>query len=129
MTHKTSVSETHLSDMCLLLRAHGEQRWLLTEIAPVVRELEHPDSIPSEQLGAALAYLEVLWLDGCRRAAETDAAYATLDREDAGSDRVLHEKARRYHAAVRRLRHTLAGRVAQLTSVTSEPIGHEHVKV
>ena len=32
-----------------------------------------------EQLGAALAYLEVLWVDACLRAAETDAAYAELD--------------------------------------------------
>ena len=32
-----------------------------------------------EQLGAALAYLEVLWVEACRRALETDAALAELD--------------------------------------------------
>ena len=69
-----------------------------------MRELEQHDAIPEDQLGAALAYLEVLWLDACKRAAETDAAREQLERANALGDLVLYEKARRYHAAVRRLR-------------------------
>ena len=80
MDQPTSLS--HPSDICLLLRAHAEQRWLTSELLPVVRELESPDQIPEEQLGAALAYLEVLWVDARRRAAETEAALEAL-----GSDR------------------------------------------
>ena len=30
-----------------------------------MRQLEQPGLVPDEQLGAALAYLEVLWLDAC----------------------------------------------------------------
>ena len=60
------------SDICLLLRAHAEQRWLCHEVLPVLRQLERGDSLPEEQLGAALAYLEVLWIEASQRAAETD---------------------------------------------------------
>ena len=74
--------------------------------------------IPEDQVGAALAYLEVLWLDASGRAAETDAARAALDRASAERDRVLYEKARRYHAAVRRLRTAVGRRVAALTGLT-----------
>ena len=92
-------------DICLLLRAHAEQRWLTTEVLPVVRELEPRVTIPEEQLGAALAYLEVLWLDARRRAAETEAAVAALGTTRGGhSTTWCRERARRYHAAVRRLR-------------------------
>jgi hypothetical protein len=106
---------SHPPDICLILRAHGEQRWLASKVVPIVRQLEQPELIPEEQLGAALAYLEVLWLDACQRAAETDAAYAQLDSQSVNGDRVLHEKARRYHAAVRRLRTAIGRRVAALT--------------
>ena len=109
-----------ISDICLLLRAHGEQRWLIYELVPVVRQLEDLDSIPEDELGAAFAYLEALWIEARRHAAETDAAYAELEQRAAGGDIPLHEKARRYHAAVRRLRTALAKRVERLLAAGSE---------
>ena len=45
----------------------------------MLRQLRHPDGLPDEQLGAALAYLEVAWLEATRLAAETDAACADLE--------------------------------------------------
>jgi hypothetical protein len=102
-------------DICLLLRAHCEQRWLISEVVPVLRQIEQPGAIPDEQLAAALAYLETLWLDARRRAAETDAARARLDAFAPNGDRILYAKAHRYHAAVRRLRDAVGHRVGQLT--------------
>ena len=119
------------TDVCLLLRAHAEARWLGHEVIPVLRELEQRDSVPNEQLGAALAYLEVLWIEACGRAAETDATRAELDPPDPNGDHVLRANARRYHAAVRRLRKTVGLRVAQLLAVPSDasarqPISERH---
>jgi uncharacterized membrane protein YgcG len=116
MTNLANSPET--SDIRLLLRAHGEQRWLIYELVPVVRQLEQRDSLPEDQLGAALAYLEVLWIEARHRAFETDAAHAELE-PPAGGDVSLHEKARRYHAAVRRLRYALARRVHELLAAGS----------
>jgi hypothetical protein len=110
-------------DVCLLLRAHAEARWLSHEVSPVLRELEQPESRVDEQLGTALAYLEVLWIEACGRAAETDAARLQLDDRGVGADPTLYEKARRYHAAVRRLRDTVARRVLRLLAVPSGPSG------
>jgi hypothetical protein len=110
----------HPPDICLILRAHGEQRWLVSKVVPVVRQLEQRELVPEDQVGAALAYLEVLWLDACGRAAETDAALAELDRRRADGDRILYEKARRYHAAVRRLRTAVGRRVTTLTGAPSD---------
>ena len=109
-----------LSDVCLLLRAHAEQSWLNHEVMPVLRELEHPGSIPEEQLGAALAYLEVLWTEATQRAAETEAAHAELEARRTVGDRVLSGKARGYHAAVCTLRDALGHRVAELLAVPAE---------
>jgi hypothetical protein len=120
MTELPDIS--HPPDICLLLRAHGEQRWLVSEVVPVLRQIERPGSIPEDQLGAALAYLETLWLDASRRAAETDAAYAQLDTVGSNGDRVLFEKARRYHAAVRRLRGAVGHRVHRLICARGETI-------
>ncbi len=101
-------------DICLLLRLHAEQRWLIGEVVPMLRHVERPGSIPEEELGAALAYLEMLWLQARRLAAETDSA---RDRLDPGTcSHVLYEKARRYAAAVRRLRDAVDLRVARATS-------------
>lgn len=112
------VPETsHPPDICLILRVHGEQRWLISEVVPLVRQLEQQDMVVEDQVGAALAYLEVLWLDACQRAAETDAARRQLDRERTITDRVLYEQARRYHTAVRRLRSAVSRRVAALTGL------------
>jgi hypothetical protein len=111
-------------DICLILRAHGEQRWLISEVVPTVRQLEQHDAIGEDQVGAALAYLEVLWLDACQRAVETDAAREQLDRDNAVIDPVLYEKGRRYHDAVRRLRTAVGQRVATLTGLSYHPPTH-----
>ncbi len=124
MPDHSNISEPQ--DICVLLRAHGEEHWLLAEVLPVLRELEQPGAIPEDQLGAALAYLEILWLDARRRAAETDAAYARLDATGAQRDLTLHEKASRYHASVRRLRTSLARRVHERTWLPDEAVGHQH---
>ncbi len=113
MDQSTSLSEP--SDICLLLRAHAEQRWLTTELLPVVRELESPGQIPEEELGAALAYLEVMWVDARRRAAETEAAVEALGTTGCGHSHVVSERARRYNAAVRRLRASTDARVRRIT--------------
>jgi hypothetical protein len=113
-------------DICLLLRAHGEQLWLNSEVLPVVRQLELPDAIPDDQLGAALAYLEVLWLEASRRAAETDATHERLGPVHEDGNQVLQERARRYHAAVRRLRSDVSTRVYALTRSWDETSAHEH---
>jgi hypothetical protein len=110
-------------DICLLLRVHAEEHWLINEVLPVLRELEPPCSIPHEQLGAALAYLEVLWLDAGTRAAETDAACAMLGTEEFQCDPVLYERTRRYHAAVGRLRVALGQRVAERTGLARNLAG------
>src|ERR1700730_13602093 len=109
------------SDVCLLLRAHAEARWLSHEVVPVLRELEHEESETQEQLGAALAYLEVLWIESRKRAGETDAAYAELDATAVNGDRPLHAKARGYHAVVRSLRESLGLRVGRLLGAPCGP--------
>jgi hypothetical protein len=103
------------SDVCLLLRAHAEQRWLSREVIPVLRQVENPDSLPEEQHGAALAYLEVIWIEAQQRAQETENSHATL-REHHSVSSVLPEKAYRYHGAVRQLREVVSRRVARLLS-------------
>jgi hypothetical protein len=118
MVHDSDTADP--PDICLLLRAHGEQRWLVSKVVPIVRQLEQPGLVPEDQVGAALAYLEVLWLDACNRACETDAAHAELKRSDSEGDRILHEKARRYYAAVRRLRSAVGRRVSALTGAPSQ---------
>jgi hypothetical protein len=107
------------SDICLLLRAHAEQRWLCHEVLPVLRQLEQRDALPEEQLGAALAYLEVLWIEASQRAAETDAAYAKLLAWAAGPDAPLQWKAVSYQRAVVRVREAIARHVVALVSAPS----------
>ncbi len=114
-----------LSDVCLLLRAHAEHSWLNHEVMPVVLELEQRDSLPQEQLGAAMAYLEVLWIEASQRAAETEAAHAELDAIDARAERALSGKARGYHAAVQSFRSHLAARVAGLLAVPCDEHAHD----
>lgn len=108
--HSGNSKRTSTFDVCLLLRAHAESRWLSNELAPVLREIEERDTIADQQLGAALAYLEVLWIEAGARARETEAARVELDALGAG-EQSLPEKARRYHAAVRRLRDGIERRV------------------
>jgi hypothetical protein len=113
----------HPFDVCLLLRAHGEQWWLATEVVPVVEELEPPCELPEYLLGAAFAYLEVLSIDAARRACETDAAFAAMDASPEAGARSLRAEAHRYHAAVRALRASLTARIARLTrAVASAPV-------
>jgi hypothetical protein len=110
-----------LSDVCLLLRAHAEQSWLHREVMPVLVELKHREGLREEQLGAALAYLEVLWIDASTRAAETEAAHAHLLTADAACERGLSRRARGYHSAVCALRGRLASHVAHLLAVPAAP--------
>jgi hypothetical protein len=100
------------SDVCLLLRAHAEQQWLSKEVVPVIRELERPSTVPEEQLGAAMAYLEVIWQEARLRARETEAVFDELAR-DLGGD-ALTDKAYRYHTAVANLREVAGKRVDRL---------------
>jgi hypothetical protein len=123
MTERTPVPT---SDICLLLRSHAEQRWLSHEVLPVLRQLEHRESLPEEQLGAALAYLEVLWIEAAQRAAETDAAYLALQVESLYGEAPLHGKARGYHAAVVRLREAISHHVVQLVAAPSEHRREDH---
>jgi hypothetical protein len=139
MTHDPELSPP--SDVCLLLRAHAEQRWLNLEVGPVLRQLQQRETLPEEQLGAAMAYLEVLWIQAAQRAGETDAAYAQLeacesaaandgghaqpDSPDGGGG-TLPSKARRYHAAVRTLREVLGHQVSALLATPGNGAVSEH---
>jgi hypothetical protein len=137
MTHDQETSPP--SDVCLLLRAHAEQRWLSQEVGPVLRQLRRRDELPEEQLGAALAYLEVLWIEASQRAAETDAAYAEFEASEraaraaaaaAESDArasggwTLPSKARRYRVAVLTLRDVFGRQVAALLAAPDGSLEH-----
>jgi hypothetical protein len=105
-------------EVSLLLRAHAEQRWLSREVVPVVRQLETRDGLPEEQVGAALAYLEVVWGEASRRAGDTDGACTQLDLlAPIATDCALATRARRYRAAVVALRDAALRRVAPLLAV------------
>jgi hypothetical protein len=108
------------SDFCLLLRAHAEARWLSHEVVPVLRQLEQDSTLCEEQLGPALAYLEVLWIEACGRAAETEATCNELRPRVSGDGHSLHGRAQRYHTAVRGLRDTIARRVAELIAAPGD---------
>jgi hypothetical protein len=111
--------QSSAADVCLLLRAHGESRWLSNELTPVLREIEQRETISDRQLATALAYLEVLWIEAGARARETESARVELDAF--GSlDASLYEKALRYHAAVRRLRSAIEVRVCRLLAVPQD---------
>jgi hypothetical protein len=114
------------SEICLLLRAHAEVRWLSNEVTPVLREVEQREGISEQQLGAALAYLEVLWIEACARARETESARVELDALDCGEQQVLNEKARRFHVAVRRLRSAVEARVTRLLAVPEDASRRDH---
>ncbi len=103
----------HPPDVTLLLRAHSEQRWLSREVIPVVRQLETGERLPEEQLPAARAYLEVVWVEALGLAREADAALRRLDALGP-IHQPLPAKARRYHASVKALRAAVARRVAVL---------------
>jgi hypothetical protein len=122
----TTARASDPPDICLILRAHAEQLWLTSEVLPTVRQLECSGGVADEHIGAALAYLEVLWLDACRRAADTDAALRQLRPGGAHGDTVLYDKAHRYHAAVRRLRCATRERVRALTGLPDDTHARQH---
>jgi hypothetical protein len=99
------------SDVCLLLRADAERRWLHREVIPVLRQIETCERLDEDALGAALAYLEAMWDEAQLRAGATDAARASLSAEEE-QEAELPARAGRYHAAVRALREVVAIRVA-----------------
>jgi uncharacterized protein (DUF3084 family) len=109
-TMSTSLESSIPSDIRLLLRADAEQCWLHREVIPVLREVEAPERLDEEEVGAALAYLEAMWGEATSRARETDAAHSNLCRR-ADRPEVLEGPASRYHAAVRVLRKIVADRV------------------
>lgn len=111
--HRPHSDKSSVADVCLLLRAHAESRWLSNQLVPVMREIEQREAISEQQLATALAYLEVLWIEACARARETESARVELDALGSG-DRELYDKAQRYHAAARRLRDGVERRVARL---------------
>jgi len=100
-------------EVCLMLRAHAERRWLDTEVLPVVRELETPGALPDELRGAAASYLEAMWTHAELLAHETEVSHARLKPDD-GDRPQLEDSARRYHASLRHLRENLSVRVAGL---------------
>lgn len=111
------------SDVRLMLRVDAEQRWLSREVIPVLRQLRDPaQELPEEQLGAALAYLEIVWLEARRLAAETDGAFAELERAHVDTAETLPTKARDYHAAVRTLRAAAERNVNALVSPPCEEL-------
>jgi hypothetical protein len=85
-----------------------------------MRQLEQPGALAADEAGAALAYLEVLWLEAGLRATETDAAADRLDPRRDFAPTLLSEKADRYYAAVRRLRSAVDKRVRTLTAPGDE---------
>jgi hypothetical protein len=99
------------ADVCAVLRAHAEQRWLTREVAPLLSELGRAGSMADEERGPALAYLEAVWIEACRRALQTDAALARLASPGEAKG-ALHAQACRYHRAVHALRLGLVDRVA-----------------
>jgi hypothetical protein len=126
-------------DVLLLLRAHAEQHWLSSEVIPVVRQIENrelrvenrehrdgghehlvePSELPEEQLPAALAYLEVIWVEAARRALETERARRRLE-EPIAAEQPLRARANRYHAILLVLRDTVARRVGALLGIPAE---------
>jgi hypothetical protein len=124
-----SSDNSYPSDICLMLRAHGEQRRIDSQLLPALRLLEPPRSVAEEQLGAALAYLEVLWLDAVRRAAETEAALKELLECDPRAERPFHAQARRYELAVRALRDSVAARVHRVLAPPNGSHRHEPAKL
>ena len=123
------LDSSNPSDIGLLLWAYAEQLWLTSQVLPVLEQIERPQSIPEDQLGAALAYLEVLWIDAARRGAQTDAAFAQLDAAATNGDRALNQKARAYHATVRDLRRTVSRKVALTLAgpaCAAYAVGHDH---
>jgi hypothetical protein len=119
----TSFEPSLPSDIRLLLRADAERCWLHREVIPVLRQVETPQELAEEEVGAALAYLEAMWGEATARARETDAAHSHLSSRGEEPE-ALAGPASRYHAAVRVLRGIVADRVTPF--VEPELECHEH---
>jgi hypothetical protein len=126
---RSCMSESDISisrdgvDVCLMLRADTEMRCLSREVIPVLRQLETGERLPRTLLDAALAYLEVMWLEAQRRAAETDVAYDELKRAlgaEPSEQDAVHGQACRYRGAVVTLRRTVSRRIAPLLMAGAE---------
>ncbi len=111
----TSFEPSLPSDIRLLLRADAERCWLHREVIPVLRQVEAPEQLHEEEVGAALAYLEAMWSEAAMRARETDAAHSYLCSRGEQPE-ALEGPANRYHAAVRVLRGIVADRVTLFVS-------------
>jgi hypothetical protein len=120
MTHPANQSPP--ADVCLLLRAHAEARWLSHEVVPVIRELEHDFSSHA----GLTSYLETLRIDARRHAAQTEAVRIELDALPPNGNHALHNNARRYHSAVRRLRTTVDRRAQRLLAGAADEPGDPH---
>jgi hypothetical protein len=107
------------ADVCLLLRAHAEARWLGHEVVPAIRELER-ELEHGAGTGAGVAYLEALAIEARHHAAETDTVRRELDDLSPAGDHGVLGNARRYYAAVRRLRATVDARVQQLLAAAAD---------
>jgi hypothetical protein len=115
----TSFESPLPSDIRLLLRADAEQCWLHREVIPVLRQVEDPQQLHEEEVGAALAYLEAMWSEATLRARETDAAHSQLCSRGEESE-ALEGPAGRYHAAVRVLREIVSDRITPFVEPTLE---------
>ena len=111
------VPQSPPADVCLLLRAHAEARWLSREVVPLIRELEYAGG---SRAGLA-SYLVTLCAEARHHATETDAMRIELDALPLGGDHQLHHNARRYHACVRRLRAAIDRRVEPLVGALTDP--------
>lgn len=100
-----------------MLRADAEMRCLSRDVVPMLREVEDRDRLHDDELGAAISYLEVLWIEARRRADATEAAFAeatTALCDGAAADDELCSKASRFHDAVATLRATVTRRISPL---------------
>lgn len=101
------------TDTTLLLRVHAEHEWLQGELLALLDQLEDAASLQGDELQAALAYLEVTWGEELRRAEQTDAAFARLQRASTrdAAPSPLGTQARGYYRWLRNFRRALAARV------------------
>ena len=110
-------------EVCLMLRADAEMRCLSRQVIPALCEAERTEGVRDDALGAAIAYLEVLWMEAQGRASATEAAFAEAigSASAAGSSADdLCGKAQRFHTAVSMLRKTVTERIARVLSPASE---------
>ncbi|HEY2631623.1 MAG TPA: hypothetical protein VGI26_04515 [Solirubrobacteraceae bacterium] len=107
------------SDITLMLRADAERSWLHREVIPVLRQVESRELLSEEEVGAALAYLEMTWTQATARAHATDAAFDHLHARDGGHN-ALTGSADRYHTFVRALRKIVAERITPFVEPTLE---------